>query len=128
MSIKNKAALESLYFGDRTLFFESLADDYVCHTPGDNPTSGDFVGPDGMRQHGQQMRDLSGGTFKAGPRAPLLVDEQFALVPTRVQASRPDGRRLDVEGFGLWRFADGKIAEHWEMPLDMKSFDAFWRD
>lgn len=128
MSATNKAALESLYFGDRALFFESLADDYVCHTPGQNPTAGHFVGPDGMRRHGQQMRDLTSGTFKAAPRATILVDDDFALVPTRVRASRPDGRQLDMDAFGVWRFVDGKIAEHWEMPLDMDNFDAFWRD
>jgi ketosteroid isomerase-like protein len=128
MNAINRAALESLYFGDRTLFFESLAEDYVCHTLGDSPLAGDFVGAEGMRAHVAQMRELSGGTFKAGPRGPMLVDDVHALVPTRVMASRPDGRQLDMEGLGLWRFADGKVAEHWELPLDLKAFDAFWRD
>lgn len=128
MSEANRKMLESLYFGDRVLFFEKLAPDYVCYTPGTSPLAGRFVGAEGMRAHSLQMRELSGGTFKAGPRGPILVDDVWGFVPTRVRASRPDGRSLDVLGFGVWRFENGLIAEHWEMPLDMPTFDAFWTD
>lgn len=128
MSAQNRAILESLYFGDRVLFFQSLTDDYVCHSPGASPLAGKFVGAEGMRAHVTQMRELSGGSFKAGPRGDILVDEIHGMVPTRVRASRPDGRELDVLGFGLWRFEDGKVAEHWELPLDMVAFDTFWSD
>lgn len=126
MTDQLRSALDSLYNGDRVLFFEMLADDYVCHTPGSSPLAGDFVGPEGMRRHGRQMQELSGNTFKAGQRGTMVVGEEHALVPTWVRARRPDGRELDVRGIGLWRFESGRIAEHWEMPLDMATFDAFW--
>ena len=50
------------------------------------------------------------------------LDDLFAdlLVAER------EGRTLDMQAFGVWRFEAGLIAEHWENPLDIAAFDAFW--
>jgi len=123
-----RAILESLYFGDRALFFASLAEDFLCHTPGQSPIAGQFMGSAGMTRHVAQMRELTDGAFKVWPRGELMIAGEFATLPTMVRASRPDGRQIEIEAFGIWRFRDGKVAEHWEMPLDIARFDAFWRD
>jgi SnoaL-like domain len=121
------ATLLSLYEGDRKLFFERLDPAYVCHTPGASAIAGHFVGPDGMRRHGQMMRDLTDGTFRARLRGAIVLDDVHALAPVEISARRK-GRELRMPAFGIWRFEGERVMEHWENPLDMFAFDAFWAD
>lgn len=123
----NLATLLNLYEGDRTLFFDRLDPSYICHTPGASQIAGRFVGPDGMRRHGQQMRDLTQGTFRARLRGDIVIDSIHALAPVEISALR-NGRELRMPAFGIWRFEGERVMEHWENPLDIATFDAFWSD
>jgi hypothetical protein len=121
----NLATLLSLYEGDRTLFFARLDPAYICHTPGASQIAGSFIGPEGMQRHGRQMRELTDGTFRAKLRGDIVIDAVHALAPVEITARRL-GRELRMPAFGIWRFEGERIMEHWENPLDMPAFDAFW--
>lgn len=121
----NVATLESLYCGDRHLFDQRLSPEYVSHTPGGSQVAGTFRGLSAHRAHGRQLRDLCDGEFKVHLRAPIIADDCHALVPTRVCARRGQ-RVLEMDAFGLYRFCDGWIVEHWIVPDDLVAFDTFW--
>lgn len=121
----NIALLRRIYARDRDTFFRMLTPDYLCHTPGASPVAGTVQGAEGMRGHIEQGQELSGGTFRVAHQGFFLADDHWGMVPVRLSGLRR-GRTLDMAAFGIWRFVDGRIAEHWENPLDIPAFDAFW--
>ncbi len=121
----NVAILRRIYARDREAFFAALAPDYVCHTPGRAPVSGDHHGVDGMRQHIADGQALSGGTFRVNAVGAFLADDEWGMVPVRLSAERGSAK-LETRAFGIWRFADGRIVEHWECPFDLHGFETFW--
>lgn len=122
----NVALLKKIYARDRDTFFSMVTPGYACHTPGASPVAGTVFGADGMRRHIEQGQALTDGTFRVTHQGNFLADDHFGLVPVRLTGRRL-GRGLDMPAFGIWRFEDGRIAEHWENPLDIPAFDAFWR-
>ena len=121
----NVALLRKIYARDRDTFFRMVTPGYACHTPGSGPVAGSVSGAEGMQRHIEQGQELSGGTFRVTHQNAFLADDHWGLVPVRLSGQRPD-RTLDMPAFGVWRFESGLIAEHWENPLDIPSFDAFW--
>ena len=121
----NIALLRKVYARDRDTFFRMVTAEYVCHTPGSSPVAGHVVGAGGMRRHIEHGQMLSGGSFRVLHQGIFLAEDQWGLVPVRLSAERL-GRKLDMQAFGVWRFESGFIAEHWENPIDVAAFDAFW--
>jgi hypothetical protein len=37
-----------------------------------------------------------------------------------------NGKHLDTWGFGLWRFEDAQLTDHWESVGDQAHWDDFW--
>lgn len=99
--------------------------DWVIHTGGQRHASiGDV-------QHGMTVsarrRELTGDTFEVAVDW-ALADDTWGAIHSHVTAHR-DGRTLDVESVGMWRFAaDGTPVEHWELISDPEAWDAFWDD
>lgn len=122
----NISLLRKIYARDRDTFFRMVTDGYVCHTPGSSPVAGRVTGADGMRRHIEQGQELSGGSFRVTHQGHFLADDHWGMVPVRLTGERA-GRTLDMPAFGIWRFDAGRIAEHWENPLDIPAFDAFWK-
>ena len=121
----NIALLRNISARDRDTFFRMVTPAYICHTPGTSPVAGRCVGAEGMRRHIEQGQALSGGTFRVAHQGAFLADDHWGFVPVRLSGQRL-GRTLDMPAFGVWRFESGFIAEHWENPLDIAAFDAFW--
>ncbi|MGD9942924.1 MAG: nuclear transport factor 2 family protein [Burkholderiaceae bacterium] len=117
--------LHRFYHRDREPLLVRMGDDYVCHTPGSNPIAGAHRGRDGMLAHVADMQERTGGTFRPHHLGAFITDGQWALVPVHLRAERA-GLTLDQPAFGIWRFHDGRVTDHWECPTDMAAFDAFW--
>lgn len=47
------------------------------------------------------------------------------MVVSRITAES-NGKKLDVRGFGPWRFQDGKLIDNREIANDQAHWDAFW--
>jgi len=111
--------------GDMTALAATLGLDVVWHQPGDNPLSGDHVGPEAVVAHLGRFMELSGGTFALSTAS---VAEAGALVATTVRftasrAGRPD---LDQHGVDVFRVVDDRIVEVWLIGEDQAVEDAFW--
>lgn len=117
--------LRAVYERDRETFFAHLHPDYECHTPGTSPIAGHFRGEEGMKKHIAQMVELSGGTFRPTHMGQFITQGDWGFVPVQLVGER-NGLQLAQRAFGVWRFHEGLLIEHWENPTDMKAFDAFW--
>lgn len=103
---------------------QHLTSDFTLHTPGNSPLAGKFVGLEEFGQHLEAIQELSNGTFKLEPLTFMAADD-WGLCISRLTAER-NGKSLDTNGFGLWRFEDGKLAEHWEYNRHAAEWDRFW--
>lgn len=112
-------------YADPPLVFQHLHPDFRCHAAGLGPTAGTFVGAEAFAAHLAELQALSQGSFQMGPPESVVADETWAMVVTRITGNR-NGRALALNGFGVWRMQDGKLAEHWESVSDPKAWEAFW--
>ncbi len=120
-----KELLQRFYARERDVLFNNMHPDYRCHTPGSSQIAGTFHGKDGMVTHIQQMQQLTRQTFRPHHLGAFVADSEWGMVPVHLKAER-NGMRLDQPAFGIWRFQDGLVIEHWENPTDMRTFDEFW--
>lgn len=104
---------------------EYLHPDFTLYSPGNSPIAGTFHGKDEMLEHFADMERLSGGTFKHDVQEAFLADDKWGMVVNILEGER-NGITLDMWGFGLWRFEDGLLRDHWESPADTAKWDEFW--
>lgn len=103
----------------------NLHPDFVIHSPGHNLIAGDKRGMDGVERHVAQMQTLTDNTFRMEMQGTYLADDTWGMVVHHMTGER-NGIALSMTGFGLWRFMDGKLAEHWESVGDQTEWDRFW--
>ncbi len=124
-ALEPQELLRRIYERDRPAFFAHMHPEFVCRTPGRSPIAGSFIGKEGMTRHIEQMSQLTGGSFRPRHLGAFITDGEWGFVPVHLVGERL-GRRLDQPAFGVWRFREGLVAEHWENPTDMQAFDDFW--
>ena len=111
--------------GDMAALAATLSPDVVWHQPGDNPLSGDHVGPDAVVAHLGRFMQLSSGTFALSTESVIEAGDLVATT-VRFSASRPGRTDLDQRGVDVFRVVDGRIAEVWLISEDQDDEDAFW--
>jgi len=111
--------------GDMEALGSVFATDAVWHQPGQNPLSGDHVGPDAIVAHLGRFMELSAGTFTLETES---ATEAGALVAAtvRFRAERAGRPALDQHGVDVFRVSDGLIAEVWLIGEDQAAEDRFW--
>lgn len=122
--MNNVEFLKQIYVGSEGLE-DKFTSDFTIFSPGTAPTAGTFVGRETALAHVENYGRLSGGSYKMESLGTFLADDNFGLAVSRITAVR-DGRNLDMIGFGLWKFENGKAAAHWECPENLAEWDAFW--
>ena len=122
--MSNVELLKKIY-ANPDLVFEHLHPDFTLHSPGNSPIAGTFHGAEGIREHFADMDARSTGSFNHDVHEAYLADENWGMVVHCMQGER-NGVHLDMWGFGLWRFKDGLIIDHWENVADPKLWDQFW--
>lgn len=111
--------------GDVAEIGRLFADDIVWTVTGNSPTAGTTVGMAGVMANFGDIMRWTGGTYDAEP-LDYLGSEDHAVNVSRATASRPDGRRLDVQEVVVFRIRDGKLAEAQHMAYDEAAWDAFF--
>ncbi|WP_448626013.1 ester cyclase [Geodermatophilus sp. URMC 64] len=121
MSIDDNKALYTRWFdsvvntGDLARAEELLASDYVLHFPG-------LPGPADRRMHQQLVAMFRTGFPDWVETVEDVVAEGDRVVVRLVgrgthlgefQGIPPTGRRVEAQGIGMGRIADGRIAEAW---------------
>jgi acyl-CoA thioesterase FadM/ketosteroid isomerase-like protein len=110
--------------GDLAAVEELLADDVVWHVPGTSPIAGDYRGRAAVAGYFRRRRELAGGALQIAKRGEVHHDEAFVqLADGRAQLG---GREVEWRTAGIYRVADGRIAEAWLVPLDQEQFDRVW--
>lgn len=105
-----------------------FTDTFIAHTPGRNQISGDWQGQSRMAEHLARIRKLSSNTMSVTPLTHFaLANDGFGVVFSRANASR-GSKKLDQYVCGVWRFDQGKLAEHWELVSDPQTWDEFWNE
>ena len=103
-----------------------FTDDFIAHTPGKNPVAGDWHGAEEMAEHLHRILKLSNNTMSVETITPFsLANKDFGVQFSRATANRGN-QRIDQFVCGIWRFKNGKIAEHWELVSDVNAWDDFW--
>lgn len=111
--------------GDMDALRGVLAEDVVWHQPGNNPLSGDHVGPDAVLALLGQFFELSGGTFALEVVEPATSGALVAAT-VRFTAERDGRASLDQHGVDVFRVVGDRIAEVWLIGEDQPVEDAFW--
>lgn len=114
MAAGDEAALKALFSADA-----------VWHQPGNNPLSGDHVGPAAIWAHLGNFMKISGGTFALEMESVVEAGPMVAAT-VRFSAQRVGMRDLDQHGVDVFRVADDQIVEVWLMSEDQDAEDFFW--
>jgi PPOX class probable F420-dependent enzyme len=119
-------AQAAFYAGDdnTTVLRGLLADDIVWHVPGRSPIASHYHGHQEVLGYFAARQAHAKATFRVRPRA-ILADDQRAVQLADGELER-DGQLRTWETVGVFRIADGKIAECWLVPFDQYLFDELW--
>ena len=109
---------------DTTVLRSLLADDIVWHVPGHSPIAGHYHGHQEVLGYFAARRAHAKVTFRVHSRA-ILADDKRAVQLADGQLER-DGQLRTWQTVGVFRIADGKIAECWLVPFDQYLFDELW--
>jgi ketosteroid isomerase-like protein len=103
---------------------EMLAPDVVWHVPGTSPIAGDHAGRDAVLAYFERRRALAGTSLRVTEHTHVTYDDTYAAIAdgTAVVGGEPRTWRTA----GVYRVADGRIAEAWLVPTDLAAFDAAW--
>jgi uncharacterized protein len=101
-----------------------LADSIAWHVPGHSPIAGHYHGHREVLGYFAARRSRAKATFRVLPRA-ILADEQWVVQLADGQLER-DGQLRTWQTAGVYRIADGEIAECWLVPFDQYRFDELW--
>jgi acyl-CoA thioesterase FadM/ketosteroid isomerase-like protein len=110
--------------GDLAPLEELLAEDIVWHVPGTSPIAGDYRGREAVTGYFRARRELAGGVISITKHDEMHDDE--VLVQLADGQAVLGGEEVVWRTAGVYRVADGKIAEAWLVPLDRDHFDRVW--
>src|SRR3954463_5891755 len=103
---------------------EMLASDVVWHVPGTSPIAGHHRGIDAAVDYFLARRELAGGRMQIIEGGELEGDD--VLIRLADGRATLAGSEVEWRTAGVYRVADGKIAEAWLVPLDLAAFDRAW--
>jgi acyl-CoA thioesterase FadM/ketosteroid isomerase-like protein len=110
--------------GDLAEVSTLLSDDVVWHVPGQSPIAGDYRGRDAVLDYFRRRRELAGGEIAITEVTQTQHDEALVqLADGRARLGDEDARWRTA---GVYRVADGLVAEAWLVPLDLDQFDRVW--
>lgn len=103
---------------------ELLSEDVVWHVPGATAIAGEHRGISGVISYMEARRRMMDGTFRVTVHgAALIAGRVVQLAGGRAVR---EGREVEWETVGVFRVADGRIAECWLIPFDQAAFDRIW--
>jgi uncharacterized protein len=111
--------------GDTRPVAEMLAEEIVWHVPGSSAIAGDHRGRDAVLRYFAVRRELTGATMRIASQGELAGED--VVVSLADGRATLHGREATWRTAGVYRVADGRIAEAWLVPLDLEAFDAVWR-
>jgi 2'-5' RNA ligase len=103
---------------------ELLSEDVVWHVPGRSLIAGEHRGVDDLLDYFDRRRQLTDASFRVTVHgAAPIGDRVVQLADWRATRG---GRERHWQTVGVFRVADGRIAECWLVPFDLRAFDEIW--
>jgi RNA 2',3'-cyclic 3'-phosphodiesterase len=103
---------------------EVLDEDVVWHVPGASAIAGEHRGVEAVLEYLETRRRMTDSTFRVTVHGVAMIAGRVVqLAGGRAVRS---GREVGWETVGVFRIADGRIAECWLVPFDQAAFDAIW--
>lgn len=101
-----------------------LAHDVVWHVPGASAIAGDHRGREAVLAYFRTRRALAGGRIEVIKHAELAHGD--VVVQLADGRARIGGEEVEWRTAGVYRVAEGTIAEAWLVPLEAAAFDRVW--
>jgi ketosteroid isomerase-like protein len=103
---------------------ELLAPDAVWHVPGESAIAGDHLGREAVLAYFERRRSLCGETLEIVERGHVTYGDTYVAIADGT--AMLGGTQRAWRTAGVYRVADGRIAEAWLVPADLGAFDAAW--
>ena len=101
-----------------------LDGEVVWHVPGHSAIAGEHRGVEAVLEYFDARRRMTDSTFRVtGHGMAMIAGRVVQLAGGRALR---DGREVSWETVGVFRVADGRIAECWLVPFDQAVFDSIW--
>ncbi len=101
-----------------------LSEHVVWHVPGHSAIAGEYRGRDEVLRYFARRRALANATFRIDVRG-VLADDQRTVILAGGEVEL-GGERFGWGTVGIFRIAEGRIAECWVVPYDQDAFDEIW--
>ena len=101
-----------------------LDEDVVWHVPGASAIAGEHRGVDAVLEYLDTRRRMTDSTFRVTVHGVAMIAGR--VVQLAGGRAMRCGRELVWETVGVFRVADGRIAECWLVPFDQAAFDRIW--
>ncbi|HUA03875.1 MAG TPA: RNA 2',3'-cyclic phosphodiesterase [Solirubrobacteraceae bacterium] len=103
---------------------DALRDDVVWHVPGASAIAGEHRGVDAVLEYMDTRRRMTGSTFRVTIHGTAMIAGR--VVQLAGGSALREGRSVRWETVGVFRVAEGRIAECWLVPFDQAVFDEIW--
>jgi uncharacterized protein len=122
MAHQNRETIEKAYAaftdGDIATIMTFWTDDVAWHVAGEHPLAGDHEGKEAVANFLGGVMERTGGTFRAELQN-ALADDTNGYSLHKGTATR-DGEPLESWEVLGYQFRDGRIAEIWSFPFDLR--------
>lgn len=121
-----RKAYSAFATGDIAALFGLFAEDFQWHMAGQFPLAGDREGVDEIKGLFGKIFQLLGpeGIFELEPEE-ILANDKYAVSLVHYKGRRGD-KVLDMRNVHVWRVNEGKLAEYWFHPSDLRAVERFW--
>ncbi len=96
----------------------------VWHVPGASAIAGEHHGVEAVLAYFDTRRRMTDSTFRVTVQGAAMIGGRVVQLAGGVAVL--DGREVSWETVGVFRVADGRIAECWLVPFDQAVFDDIW--
>jgi hypothetical protein len=112
---QNVDTLRAVY-ADLSRIGEYVTEDVILHkaVPGADASDSLAIGKDAVVAHESALIEATGGTLLMDVQH-IVANDYFGAV---LGILRARGDKIAMPFCGLWRFEDGRLAEHWENAYD----------
>jgi ketosteroid isomerase-like protein len=125
----NETVIRNLYDAFATsnmvVVNELLMDDVTWHAPGTAQHAGIRRGKAELFATMGRLAELTSGTLRSDV-VDVLANDERAVVIQLTHAQRPDRPPLEDREVIVFQLRDGRVAEVWEHPGDLRQMDAFF--
>lgn len=106
------------------LIRDVLDAEVVWHVPGASAIAGEHRGVEAVLEYFDTRRRMTDSTFRVTVHGSAMIAGR--VVQLAGGEALRDGREVSWETVGVFRVADGRIAECWLVPFDQAVFDSIW--